>query len=76
MFAIIALVMLCSFALFGLLKKLGLFRIDKEIEIIGVDIAELGGVDEEVYAKLRQQDFVSRAVSVISSTASPYLLPH
>ena len=31
------------------MKKLGLLRIKKEIEIIGLDIAELGGLTDEVY---------------------------
>jgi hypothetical protein len=31
------------------LKKTGLLRIDKSIEIIGLDIAEMGGVPDEVY---------------------------
>jgi hypothetical protein len=31
------------------LKKAGLLRIDKAIEIIGLDIAEMGGVPDEVY---------------------------
>jgi ammonia channel protein AmtB len=31
------------------MKKLGLLRIEKEIEIIGLDIAELGGMTDDVY---------------------------
>lgn len=50
-------VSICSSTLFLILKKLGIFRVPKEIEIIGVDIAELGGVDEEVYSRLRAMDF-------------------
>ena len=38
-----------SIAFFLLMKKLGLLRIKKEIEIVGLDIAELGGLTEEVY---------------------------
>ena len=34
------------------MKKLNLLRVPKEIEIVGLDISELGGVPEEVYAKL------------------------
>jgi hypothetical protein len=36
------------------MKKLNLLRVPKEIEVVGLDISELGGVPEEVYAKLRK----------------------
>lgn len=36
------------------MKRFDLLRVPKEIEIIGMDISELGGVSEEVYAKLRK----------------------
>jgi hypothetical protein len=36
------------------MKKFDLLRVPKEIEIIGMDISELGGVNEEVYSKLRK----------------------
>ena len=42
-----------SIAFFLLMKKLGLLRIKKEIEIVGLDIAELGGLTEEVYQKVK-----------------------
>jgi hypothetical protein len=35
--------------LFGSLSKLGIFRIDKAIEIVGLDIAEMGGVEPTTY---------------------------
>jgi ammonia channel protein AmtB len=38
-----------SIIFFLSMKKLGLLRIKKEIEIIGLDIAELGGLTDEVY---------------------------
>lgn len=44
-----------SILLFSLLNKYHLFRVPKEIEIMGLDIAEMGGVSEEVYAKLRKE---------------------
>jgi hypothetical protein len=31
------------------MKKLGKLRIAKEIEIIGLDVAELGGLTDDVY---------------------------
>lgn len=37
------------------MKRLGLLRIDKTIEIIGLDIAEMGGVSEELYEKMRKE---------------------
>lgn len=37
------------------MKRLGLFRIDKAIEIIGLDIAEMGGVGEDIYEKMRRE---------------------
>lgn len=37
------------------MKRLGLLRIDKAIEIIGLDIAEMGGVGEEIYDKMRRE---------------------
>jgi len=47
--------------LFGALKIAGLFRIEKEIEIIGLDAAEVGGIEPEVYERIRNHSFVSRA---------------
>jgi hypothetical protein len=44
------------------LKKAGLLRIDKSIEIIGLDIAEMGGVPDEVYQKVKQE-FSARYLS-------------
>ena len=47
--AVFAFVSVCSIAIFFALKKLKLLRIDRSIEIIGQDIAEMGGVSDEVY---------------------------
>jgi hypothetical protein len=41
--------------LFYTLNRFGLFRVPKEIEIMGLDIAEMGGVSENVYSKLRKE---------------------
>ena len=38
---------------FYMLKKLHLFRIEKEIELLGTDISEMGGVPQGLYEKLR-----------------------
>jgi ammonium transporter, Amt family len=42
-----------SILLFSTLNRFNLFRVPKEIEIMGLDIAEMGGVNEEIYSKLR-----------------------
>jgi hypothetical protein len=34
------------------MKSVGKFRIDKSIEIIGLDIAEIGGLSEELFDKI------------------------
>lgn len=39
----------CSILFFLAMKKLDLLRIAKEIEIIGLDVAELGGLSDDVY---------------------------
>ena len=42
-----------SIVIFFVLKKTGLLRIDRAVEIIGLDIAEMGGVSDEVYNKIK-----------------------
>ena len=42
-----------SILFFFSMKKLNLLRIEKEIEIIGLDIAELGGMTDEVYQRIK-----------------------
>lgn len=44
MIAIMAWTAIISFGFFYLMKRLGKFRIDKSIEIIGMDYAEMGGL--------------------------------
>jgi ammonium transporter, Amt family len=46
---------LTSGTIFLTLKRLGLFRVDKAIELIGLDIAEMGGLSEDVYEKIRKE---------------------
>jgi ammonia channel protein AmtB len=57
--AIITWVSALSIPIFLTLNKLGLFRVPKEIEIIGLDISEMGGVNEELYSKLRKDFSIS-----------------
>ena len=52
--AIIIWVSFWSLIIFNTLNKFNLFRVPKEIEIMGLDIAEMGGVSEEIYDKLRK----------------------
>lgn len=42
-----------SVLFFYSMKRAGLLRIEKEIEIIGLDIAELGGMTDEMYQKIK-----------------------
>ena len=51
-----------SSIIFYTLKRLKLFRVDSAIELIGLDIAEMGGLSEEVYEKVRQ-NFTSNQLS-------------
>jgi ammonium transporter, Amt family len=53
--AIIVWVSFWSILLFTALNKYHLFRVPKEIEIMGLDVAEMGGVSEEMYSKLRKE---------------------
>lgn len=50
--AIFAWVTACSFPYFYIMRRTGRLRLDKNIEIVGLDIAELGGVSEELYKKM------------------------
>jgi hypothetical protein len=54
-----------------MLMRIGIFRVDKEIEIVGLDIAEMGGVDEDTYERIRNHSFfVNKTESFVSN--SPY----
>jgi hypothetical protein len=55
-----------SSIIFYTLMRLKLFRVDSAIELIGLDIAEMGGLSEEVYEKVRQ-NFTSNQLSPKSS---------
>ena len=48
------------------MRKLNLLRVPKEIEIIGMDISELGGVSSDMYARLKR-DF-----DIATPNASPF----
>jgi ammonia channel protein AmtB len=71
MLAILVWVSITTFIIFYTLKKLDLFRIEKSIEIIGLDIAEMGGVPEELYEKMRRDFGGSVNVSPAGSFNQP-----
>ena len=56
MLAIILWVGVVSSIYFLTMKKLGKFRIDKTIEIIGLDIAEMGGLSNELFEDMRKEN--------------------
>ena len=60
--AVFGFVSVVSIVIFMILKRTGLLRIDRSIEVIGLDIAEMGGVSDEVYDKVKQE-FSSRYLS-------------
>lgn len=35
------------------MQRLGILRVDKEVEVVGLDMAELGGMTQELYSKLK-----------------------
>ncbi len=65
--AILLWTVLISGGYFLLMRNVfGIFRIDKSIEIIGLDIAEMGGLSNEMFDKILK-DNVSRKNSFMSS---------
>jgi ammonium transporter, Amt family len=66
--AIIVWVTAITLPFFLLMRRLNLLRVPKEIEVIGLDISELGGVPDEVYQKLKRDfGFLSPSASVTAS---------
>ena len=53
MLAILAWTLLLSTGYFLIMRSVGKFRIDRSIEVIGIDIAEMGGLSQELYDKIR-----------------------
>ena len=51
--AILAWTLLLSTGYFLIMRSVGKFRIDRSIEVIGIDIAEMGGLSQELYEKIR-----------------------
>ena len=52
MLAIMLWTAVLSSSFFLIMKKLGKFRIDLTIEIIGLDVAEMGGLTAELFDKI------------------------
>ena len=42
------------------MRSLNHFRIDKSIEIIGLDIAEMGGLSNELFDKIWKETMITR----------------
>jgi len=71
---VIAWVGFMSSTIFYIINRLHLFRVDKAIELIGLDVAEMGGLSEEVYDRIRQDFAVSQSplVNRTKSAADPF----
>lgn len=70
--AIFTWVTLCTVPFFLTMKKLNLLRVPREIEVVGLDISELGGVSEDVYARLRKDfGFLTPTGSPVNSFRVP-----
>lgn len=52
-------VTLASGTLFYIMNRLGLFRVDAAVEVIGLDISELGGVPQALLDKIKM-DFLEK----------------
>ncbi len=73
--AILLWTVLISGGYFLLMRNVfGIFRIDKSIEIIGLDIAEMGGLSNEMFDKILK-DNVSRKNSFMSSPFLSHMSP-
>jgi hypothetical protein len=59
MFAIMAWVTLAAGTLFYIMNRLGLFRVDAAVEVIGLDISELGGMPQALLDKIKM-DFLEK----------------
>jgi hypothetical protein len=73
MVAIIAWTVLISGAYFLFMKEIiGVFRIDKSIEVIGLDIAEMGGLSNDLFDKILKDNFSRKNSAFLSvSQMSP-----
>ena len=57
--AITAWVALVSTSYFLVMKRINKFRIDASIELIGLDIAEMGGLSSELLEKIKREGILS-----------------
>ena len=55
MIAIIAWIALTSTLYFLIMKRIGKFRIEQSIELIGLDIAEMGGLSQDLMDKIKKE---------------------
>lgn len=55
-----------------MMRSLNKFRIDKSIEVIGLDIAEMGGLSNELFDKIvKDTSILNRTTSALSATGYP-----
>jgi Amt family ammonium transporter len=58
---------------FYIMNRLGFLRVDKAIEIIGLDIAEMGGLSEEIYDRIRKDLGLNQTGSPKNNMRNPSL---
>ena len=62
---------------FLIIMKLGHFRIDKSVEVIGLDIAEMGGLSSNLFDKILKDNFSRKNSAFMSpSQMSPSQRTH
>lgn len=63
MLAIMGWTAVISTLFFLIMERLGKFRIDQSIELIGLDIAEMGGLSNDLLDKIRRELVMSPQTS-------------
>jgi len=64
---------LVSSCIFYIMNRLKLLRVDEAIELIGLDIAEMGGLSDEVYDRIRTDYALSKSpINKSDVLASPF----